>query len=80
MLGAMAEEKMMLMLAALCVLMAVLINQFIEKDITIRKLVIFFGLILGGIIAINAVNRLAPDMLSILFNKKKFYGLCNSNL
>ena len=72
MLGAMAEEKMMLMLAALCVLMAVLINQFIEKNITIRKLVIFFGLILGGIIAINAVNRLAPDMLSILFNKKNF--------
>ena len=72
MLGAMAEEKMMLMLAALCVLMAVLINQFIEKNITIRKLVIFFGLILGGIIAINAVNRLAPDMLNILFNKKNF--------
>ena len=41
------------------------LSLFIEKNITIRKLVIFVGLILGGIIAIIAVNRLAPDMLSI---------------
>lgn len=69
-LGAMAEEKMMLMLAVLCIVFSALINQYIEKGLTVRKLAILVGLLLGFMIVINLVDRLAPDMLNILFDKK----------
>ena len=72
MLGAMAEEKMMLMLAVLCIILSALINQYVEKGLTVRKLGILVGLLLGFVIVINLVDRLAPDMLNILFNKKNF--------
>lgn len=72
MLGAMAEEKMMLMLAVLCILLSVIINQYIEKGLTVRKLAIMLGILVGFVVAIYAVNRLAPDMLSILLNKENF--------
>lgn len=72
MLGAMAEEKMMLMLAVLCIILSALINQYVEKGLTVRKLGILVGLLLGFVVVINLVDRLAPDMLKILFNKKNF--------
>ena len=72
MLGAMAEEKMMLMLAVLCIILSALINQYVEKGLTVRKLGILVGLLLGFVVVINLVDRLAPDMLNILFNKKNF--------
>lgn len=72
MLGAMAEEKMMLMLAVLCIILSALINQYVEKGFTVRKLAILVGLLLGFVIVVNLVDRLAPDMLNILFNKKNF--------
>lgn len=72
MLGAMAEEKMMLMLAVLCIILSVVINQYVEKGLTVRKLAILFGLVLGFVIVVNLVTRLAPDMLSILLDKKNF--------
>lgn len=72
MLDAMAEEKMMLMLAVLCIILSALINQYVEKGFTVRKLAILVGLLLGFVIVVNLVDRLAPDMLNILFNKKNF--------
>ena len=72
MLGAMAEEKMMLMLAVLCILLSAIVNQCIEKGLTIRKLAILLGMIVGFLIVLYTVNRLAPGMLNILLNKKNF--------
>ena len=72
MLGAMAEEKMMLMLAVLCIILSALVNQYVEKGLTVRKLGILVGLLLGFVVVINLVDRLAPNMLKILFNKKNF--------
>ena len=37
-----------------------------------RLLTILVGLLLGFVVVINLVDRLAPDMLKILFNKKNF--------
>lgn len=72
MLGAMAEEKMMIMLAVLCIILSALINQYLEKGLTVRKLAILLGMVAGFVVVIYTVNRLAPDMLSILLNKKNF--------
>ena len=72
MLGAMAEEKMMLMLAVLCVILCGLINLLAEKVLTVRKIFILLGMILGFVIVLSLVNHLAPDMFGILFNKKNF--------
>ena len=63
---------MMLMLAVLCIILSALINQYVEKGLTVRKLGILVGLLLGFVVVINLVDRLAPDMLNILFNKKNF--------
>ena len=63
---------MMLMLAVLCIILSALINQYVEKGLTVRKLGILVGLLLGFVVVINLVDRLAPDMLKILFNKKNF--------
>lgn len=78
MLGAMAEEKMMIMLAVLCILLSAIINQCIEKNFTVRKVTILIGVVLGFVVVINVVNYLAPDMLSILLNKKNFMNYASA--
>ena len=70
MLGAMAEEKMMITLAVLCILLSAILHQFIEQGITVRKLAIVLGIIIGFAIVIQMINRLAPDMLDIFLNKE----------
>lgn len=78
MLGAMAEEKMMIMSAVLSILLTVIINQCIEKKLTVRKVSILLGIVIGFVVVINAVNYLAPDMLSILLNKKNFMNYASA--